>query len=179
MKTVLVVEDDFDTLHPLSELLRLKGYDTITASEVDRAISLARARKPDLILTDIALPGKNGLQFIAAVRRDDTIRQTPIIVISGCGPVLLVEAATAGADICLEKPISIDRLWHAFEVLLHPKESETPEPELDNLGGQIASEIDRLVEDLRRSSSKDEREEYLKRLKNRILELQSLRKSCA
>ncbi|MGH9760462.1 MAG: response regulator [Blastocatellia bacterium] len=179
MKMVLVVEDDFDTLHPLSELLRLKGYDTVTASDVDRALSLACARRPDLILTDIALPGKNGLQFIAAVRREQAIRETPIIVISGCGPVLLIEASTAGADVCLEKPINLERLWQAFDLLLHTNGADRPERELEHAGGKIASEIDRLVDDLRRSTSKDEREEYLKRLKTRILELQSLRKSCA
>ena len=181
MKRILVVEDDFDTLNPLSELLRLKGYDVITASEVDIALMEARAERPDLIVTDIALPGKSGLQFISSVRCDDLIRSTPIIVISGCGPVVLLEAANAGANLCLEKPIDIDRLWAALNSVfgqarnLPFAEEPSPAPREQ----PIAVEIDQLVEQLRRSTSKDEREDYLKRLKTRILELQGLKSDCA
>ncbi|HKV39619.1 MAG TPA: response regulator [Blastocatellia bacterium] len=181
MKRILVVEDDFDTLNPLSELLRLKGYDVITASEVDIALMEARAERPDLIVTDIALPGKSGLQFISSVRCDDLIRSTPIIVISGCGPVVLLEAANAGANLCLEKPIDIDRLWAALSSVfgqarnLPFAEEPSPAPREQ----PIAVEIDQLVEQLRRSTSKDEREDYLKRLKTRILELQGLKSDCA
>src|ERR1044071_9763131 len=70
-KTVQVVEDDFDTLHPLAELLRLKGYTVITASDAEQALQIARKQKPDLIITDIVLPGKSGLHFITAVRSDE------------------------------------------------------------------------------------------------------------
>src|SRR5215210_1291952 len=115
MRTVLVVEDDFDTLYPLAELLRLKGYIVTTASDAEKALAVARSRQPDLIITDIVLPGKSGLHFIMNVRNDQIIQSTPIIVISGCGPMILVEAEGAGADCCLEKPISIDLFWAAIE----------------------------------------------------------------
>ncbi|HWP43272.1 MAG TPA: response regulator, partial [Blastocatellia bacterium] len=110
-KTVLVVEDDFDTQHPMAELLRLKGYSVLTASDAERALELAREWRPDLIITDIVLPGKSGLHFISVVRNDSLIKSTPILVISGCGPMILVEAESAGADYCLEKPINIDQFW--------------------------------------------------------------------
>ena len=58
MRTVLVVEDDFDTLHPLAELLRLKGYTVSTATEAEQGLAVARQQRPNLIITDIALPGK-------------------------------------------------------------------------------------------------------------------------
>src|SRR5258708_26889808 len=115
MRTVLIVEDDFDTLHPLAELVRLKGYRVGTATEAKQGLTVARQHPPDLIITDIALPGPSGLHFIGQVRRDPQLKATPIIVISGCGPMILVEAEAAGANCCLEKPIDMDLFSSAID----------------------------------------------------------------
>jgi twitching motility two-component system response regulator PilG len=180
-KTVQVVEDDFDTLYPLAELLRLKGYNVITASDAEQGLQIARERQPDLIITDIVLPGKSGLHFITTVRNDEAIKSTPIIVISGCGPMILVEAEGIGADFCLEKPINIELFWAAIDQVFGAiRESEAPKsPSADDDGRALANEIDRLVEKLRDCATKGEREAVLKRLKQRILEIQARAKSCA
>lgn len=180
-RRVLVVEDDFDTLHPLAELLRLKGYEVSTATEAEQGLALARQQGPDLIITDIALPGKSGLQFIGAVRRTGALQQTPIIVISGCGPMILVEAEAAGANFCLEKPISIEMFWSAIEQVFGAKAvAAPPDPTewLDERTPALAGEIDGLVETLRHCNTKAEREEILARLKERILKLHA-RNTCA
>ena len=182
MRTVLVVEDDFDTLHPLAELLRLKGYTVSTATEAEQGLTKARQLRPDLIITDIALPGKSGLHFIGAVRRDLEIKATPIIVISGCGPMILVEAEAAGADCCLEKPISIDLFWTAIDEVFGTapeEESHRPTDFGEDPGRALAGEIDGLVETLRHCTTKTEREDVLKRLKERILKLQARNENCA
>ena len=182
MRTVLVVEDDFDTLHPLAELLRLKGYTVSTATEAEQGLAVARQLRPDLIITDIALPGKSGLHFIGAVRQDLQIKATPIIVISGCGPMILVEAEAAGADCCLEKPISIDLFWTAIDEVFGSapeEESLRPTDFGEDPGRALAGEIDSLVETLRHCTTKTEREEVLKRLKERILKLQARNTNCA
>lgn len=182
MRTVLVVEDDFDTLHPLAELLRLKGYTVSTATEAEQGLAVARQQQPDLIITDIALPGRSGLQFIGAVRKDEQIKSTPIIVISGCGPMILVEAEAAGANCCLEKPISIDLFWAAIDQVFGAvSEREAPKPMdwREDPGRALAGEIDGLVETLRHCTTKTEREEVLKRLKERILQLQARNATCA
>jgi DNA-binding response OmpR family regulator len=181
MRTVLVVEDDFDTLHPLAELLRLKGFTVSTATEAEQGLEVARQQRPDLIITDIALPGKSGLHFIGAVRRDDQIRSTPIIVISGCGPMIMVEAEAAGANCCLEKPISIDLFWSAIGQVFGTSRDEEPQPLdwSDDPGRLLAGEIDGLVESLRNCSTRTEREDVLKRLKERILKLQARNANCA
>src|SRR5262252_1852665 len=182
MRTVLVVEDDFDTLHPLAELLRLKGYTVSTATEAEQGLAVARQQPPDLIITDIALPGRSGLHFIGTVRKDEQLKSTPIIVISGCGPMIMVEAEAAGADCCLEKPISIDLFWNAIDRVLGAKsERETAKPTewTEDPSRTLAGEIDGLVETLRHCTTKTEREEILKRLKERILQLQARNATCA
>jgi two-component system cell cycle response regulator DivK len=181
-RRVLVVEDDFDTLHPLAELLRLKGYDVSTATEAEQGLAVARKYHPDLIITDIALPGKSGLHFIGAVRRNEALQSTPIIVISGCGPMILVEAEAAGANCCLEKPISIELFWSAIDqVFGGGAQREPPEPTdwRKEPHPALAGEIDGLVETLRTCSTRDEREEVLARLKERILKLQARNTTCA
>ncbi len=182
MRTVLIVEDDFDTLHPLAELLRLKGYSVSTATEAQQGLTVARHHPPDLIITDIALPGPSGLHFIGQVRRDRQLRSTPIIVISGCGPMILVEAEAAGANCCLEKPINIDLFWSAIDQIFGGAiEAEAPkETDLrEDHGRALAGEIDSLVETLRHCATKNEREEVLKRLKERIRKLQERNTNCA
>ncbi|MCI0488613.1 MAG: response regulator [Blastocatellia bacterium] len=176
-KTVLVVEDDFDTQYPLAELLRLKGYSVITASDAEQALSITHLHVPDLIITDIVLPGKSGLHFIASVRSDERIKSTPILVISGCGPMLLVEAESVGADCCLEKPIHIESFWAAIEQMAGITRVGETKDDFEPTGPTIpyerslAHEIDDLVDKLRLTSSKAEKEDVLRRLKDRIRRL--------
>lgn len=169
---VLVVEDDFDTLHPLSELLKLKGYSVMTATDATRGLRIAMEQHPDLIISDIALPGQSGLGLISSVRADQATSTIPIVVISGCGPAVLVEAESAGADFCLSKPLDMDLFWltigQVTESLGFPRAGFAPGLDLE--GNRTAAEIDTLVEELRRSSSKDERDLYIERLKQRILQ---------
>jgi DNA-binding response OmpR family regulator len=179
--TVLVVEDDFDTLHPLAEMLRLKGYSVITASDAERGIETARLQPLDLIITDIVLPGKSGLHFIQSIRSDRRTLHIPIIVISGCGPMILVEAEASGANYCLEKPIKIEEFWAAVEGILASNRAADGRSvsESQDEGRLLAAEIDRLVEALRTCASRAERESVLKQLKERILQFQMRNSNCA
>ena len=171
-KTVLVVEDDFDTQHPLAEILQLKGYSVATASDAERAFSAARTKRPDLIITDLMLPGKSGLDLIINVRKDPAIKSIPIVVLSGCAPHMLHDARRAGADYCLEKPIHFERFWETLERLIG-KQRENARADASQMAGDldggIAGQIDHLVEQLRHSPSEEEREKILKLLKQHIL----------
>jgi CheY-like chemotaxis protein len=173
-KKILVVEDDIDTLYPLAELLRLKGYEVVTSSNAEQGLQVAGQERPDLIITDIVMPGKSGLHLIQRVRGDETISATPIVVITGCGPAILVEAESAGADCCIEKPIEVEPLFAVVERLIEAAEVGG---EGEGAGGpkdldrQAADELDRIVEQLRHATSREEKEMLLKQIKESVFEL--------
>ncbi|HWC77403.1 MAG TPA: response regulator [Blastocatellia bacterium] len=168
-KTVLVVEDDFDTQHPLAEILTLRGFSPVTASDAERALVMARSSPPDLIITDLLLPGKNGLHLIQGVRNSPSLKSVPIIVISGCEPYVLAEARRMGANHCFEKPIRFERFWETVDLLLGRANGEEPSPASFDSGRASANRIDDLIERLRRCSSDEERAGVLRTLKEQIL----------
>jgi hypothetical protein len=96
--------------------------------------------------------------------------------------MILVEAESAGADYCLEKPIHIEQFWAALGQVFADKGADSaqdaPVRSMETTHGS-AGEIDRLVDQLRQSSSKDEREAVLKRLKKQILDQQARKTNCA
>lgn len=96
--------------------------------------------------------------------------------------MVLVEAEAAGANVCLEKPISIDLFWSAIDQVFgapQAGEREIRAEAREDRGRTLASEIDDLVETLRNCTNKVEKEATLKRLKARILEIQTQRTNVA
>ncbi|MBI3652254.1 MAG: response regulator [Acidobacteria bacterium] len=173
-RTILLVEDDFDTQHPMAELLRLKGFQVITASSAEIAFHQAQEHQPDLIITDIVLPGKSGLQLIYNVRSDAVIHATPILVISGCEASILQDAQSVGANFCLPKPLHIDDFWEVLEKILISIEEPWFAWQSESAKAASASPavvIDTLLDELDHCASDGERDDVLKRLKERILNL--------
>jgi signal transduction histidine kinase/ActR/RegA family two-component response regulator len=79
-KLALVIDDDETALGLMRRRLSQQGYDVITAPDGELGLQAARARKPDLIVLDIFMPGKNGYQVLEEIRADEEIRSTPVIV---------------------------------------------------------------------------------------------------
>jgi DNA-binding response OmpR family regulator len=176
-RTILLVEDDFDTQYPFAELLQLKGYTVLTASNAEVALQKARDFHPDLIVTDIVLPGKSGLQLIYNVRSDETIETTPIMVVSGCEPSILADAKSLGANFCLPKPIHLDDFWDAFGKVFKDAYKEPFVWQIEKYNDTNASTavtIDNLLHQLDDCSSEDEKGVVLKRLKEQILNQQKI-----
>lgn len=169
-KTILVVEDDFDTRHPLAELLRLRGYDVATVANADLALTVAHERLPDLIVTDIILPGQTGLQLIQAIRASAPTAAIPIIVISGCEPAVLQKAEQAGANFCMRKPIQLPLFWATLARILKEEHGESPEESAADAEVTFAGAIDQLIDELQQSASKGEKEGILQRLKEQLLD---------
>ena len=105
--TVLVVEDE-DKLRRVIELqLKGAGFEVLQAADAEAGMRLCD--QADLVLTDLKLPGMDGLQFLEQLRRQDS--HTPVIVMTAFGTIEnAVQAMKAGAADFLPKPFSLDHL---------------------------------------------------------------------
>lgn len=82
--TVLIVDDDPDIVRLLTMTLRSEGFRLLTASDGDAALTLARAERPDLVLLDWNMPGRNGLEVCRALRAEDDprLRHVPVVLLT-------------------------------------------------------------------------------------------------
>ncbi len=105
---VLVVDDEPAIRRSLSQELEAAGYGTMSAADGEEGANLARREQPDLILTDLAMPGRDGFHLIESVRRWGEI---PIIVLSVRGGESdKIRALDLGADDYVVKPFSVAEL---------------------------------------------------------------------
>jgi CheY-like chemotaxis protein len=82
-KTILVVEDEPDTVTYLSTLLEDAGYNTVAAEDGDQALEKVRASRPDLITLDITMPNKSGVRFYRDMKESNQWKSIPIIIVTG------------------------------------------------------------------------------------------------
>jgi len=120
MATILVVDDDVQVLDVMSEMLRLEGHDVVLAENGRLAVEQLRQGGFDLVITDLIMPEKEGLETIADVRK--LAGEVPIIAISGGGRVgpsdYLETARFIGANATLAKPFGRQELISAVNDLL-------------------------------------------------------------
>ena len=82
-KTLLVVDDDPAIRESLEELLRHQGYRVLTAADGEEGLQVAREKRPDLIVLDVALPGMDGFRVATLMKDDPALSKIPIILYSG------------------------------------------------------------------------------------------------
>jgi DNA-binding response OmpR family regulator len=120
MSRVLVVDDDLQVLEVVGEMLRLEGFEVEVASNGCEALRQFRNHRFDLVITDLIMPDKEGLETIAELRTLD--RHVPIIAMSGGGRIgptdYLDTAFQLGADATLAKPFARSELIAAVTRLL-------------------------------------------------------------
>jgi DNA-binding NtrC family response regulator len=108
-QTVLVVDDDPDVLFACEQALQLEGIATKGADTAEAALALIHRELPEVIVSDIRLPGRDGLAILNEVRAIDP--DLPVILITGHGDVALaVKAMKAGAYDFIEKPFEPEYL---------------------------------------------------------------------
>jgi two-component system cell cycle response regulator DivK len=107
MATVLVVEDNPANMTLATFLLKSAGYAVLSATDAEAGLALARAEQPDLVLMDIQLPGMDGLQACAILKKDTTTRDIPVIALTALamkGDEERIRAA--GCDGYIAKPLA-------------------------------------------------------------------------
>ncbi|MBN8228759.1 response regulator [Corallococcus macrosporus] len=107
---ILVVDDNADMRAYLTRLLEPR-WSVEAVNEGSAALAAARAHAPDLILSDVMMPGLNGLQLVQALRADERTRAIPILLLSArAGEEATIEGLDSGADDYLVKPFSANEL---------------------------------------------------------------------
>ena len=107
--TIAIVDDERDMRDSISQWLGLSGYRTRTFATADAALKDVDADFPGIVITDVKMPGTDGVTFLKRLQNIDT--QLPVILITGHGDVAMaVEAMQVGAYDFLEKPFDPDRI---------------------------------------------------------------------
>ena len=106
---VLIVEDQSEVTQLLADLLRQAGYDTATATNGDDALALAAAHRPDFVLLDLTLPGRDGMQVLRELHALDP--ELPVTILTGAGSSDRArEAMKNGASDFFTKPFDNQEL---------------------------------------------------------------------
>jgi len=139
---VLVVDDNPDMAELMRELLASRGYDVVTVSDAGQAEAEIHRHLPDLILSDVVMPGRSGYELCHQVKEDPATRLIPFLLITGLSDREdKVKGIEAGADDFLNKPIFPAELFARVKSLLKLKEFtdelETAESVLCTLGRSV------------------------------------------
>jgi len=126
---LLLVDDEPNTLASLSRAFRLAGHEATVCDNAGRALELLRTESFDLILSDVVMPGKSGLELLEDLKKTGV--KTPIVLISGQANIeMAVRATKLGALDFLEKPLSTDKLLVTVENALRLSRLEDENREL-------------------------------------------------
>lgn len=108
---VLIADDNADMREYLTNLLRTSGYQVSDVTDGRQALEAIRAEVPDLVISDVMMPGMDGLQLVAALRADPRVAAVPVLLLSArAGQEASIEGLQAGADDYLVKPFAAAEL---------------------------------------------------------------------
>jgi two-component system nitrogen regulation response regulator NtrX len=123
-EAVLVVDDEAGVRASLAAILGDEGYAVDEADSGERALTALEARRYDLVLLDVWLPGADGLEVLGRIREADP--ELPVVVISGHGTIeTAVRAVRLGAHDFVEKPLSLEKTLLAVRNALQRRRLET------------------------------------------------------
>jgi len=126
---LLIVDDEANTLASLSRAFRLAGHEATVCDDAAKALELAQSQRFDLILSDVVMPGKDGLSLLEDLKRQGVA--APVVMMSGQAHIeMAVRATRLGALDFLEKPISSDKLMLTVENALKLQRLESENRQL-------------------------------------------------
>lgn len=118
MRRILVCDDE-DVLRTLVREVLSEAYEIVEAEDGEQALARALERRPDLVILDMMMPGRSGIEVLRAVRGHPELARTPVLMLTArTQPADREAAERAGADSYLAKPFSPLGLVRAVEELL-------------------------------------------------------------
>lgn len=122
--TIMVVDDDTEVAHYLKTLLS-PSYNVICKFDVDSALLAINDQLPDIVLSDVVMPGKDGYELCRAIKEDVQISHVPIILVTARGAIEnQVEGLRIGADAYVPKPFDPTYLLALIQSLLKNRERQ-------------------------------------------------------
>lgn len=120
MARILVIDDDPSLRRTMRKVLERAGHDVVEAENGATGMSLVRDSPPDLVVTDLLMPEKEGIETIQEIRAE--FPKLPIVAVSGAGSAEeggpLLDAQLFGAEATLSKPFSVEELTETVERVL-------------------------------------------------------------
>jgi DNA-binding response OmpR family regulator len=116
LATVLICDDE----PSLRELIRISldgPYRFVEADDGEASLALARSERPDVVILDMMMPRRSGLEVLTALRREKDLADTPVIVLTA-QPGTREQALQAGADVVMVKPFEPEQIAAAVEEVL-------------------------------------------------------------
>jgi len=122
-KSIVVVEDDAETRDYLKALLRDR-YNVTACADAQAAWPVVTATRPDVVVTDLVMPGMSGSEFCARIRHNPDTNHIPVIILTGENSEQEERVANdSGADKFLSKPISVDLLLSSISQVISAREA--------------------------------------------------------
>ncbi|MDF5715583.1 MAG: response regulator [Rhizonema sp. NSF051] len=114
--TILIVEDSPSELELMSYYLKESGYNVIKATGAREALEKALSEQPDLIVTDVVMPGMSGFELCRSLKRNPATRKVPIVICSSKDQEIdRLWALRQGADAYVTKPFTREQLLRAIK----------------------------------------------------------------
>jgi two-component system, chemotaxis family, response regulator PixH len=114
--TILVVEDSPSELELMSHYLKESGYNVIKATGAKEALEKALLEKPDVIVTDVVMPGMSGFELCRYLKKDPNTQKVPIVICSSKNQEIdRLWAMRQGADAYVTKPYTREQLLRAIK----------------------------------------------------------------
>ena len=149
MSKILLIDDETDILRVLSRSLKADGYEVLTADDGEEGLVLFDKEKPDIVLTDVKMPGMDGIEVLREIRQrsDDS----EVIIVTGHGDIdTAIEALQFGASDFINKPVRDKALAVSLQRALERLEVKR---QLKEYTLDLESKVDVATRELRRQSS--------------------------
>ena len=150
MARILVVDDQRSNLELMAGVLTARGYDVLTAADGESALEQVREASPDIVVSDILMPGLDGYELCRRLRASPATALLPVVLVTSLDPQgERMKGIEAGADDFLAKPVNWEELFARVRSLLRVK---TQQDELQAWNQKLEARVKKQVKQLERLS---------------------------